>query len=149
MMKQLILLGLVLFTVLPDLQGTEDEGLKSLMQLINQERVKAGKKELVMSPDLMGIAWEWSYRMSKEGRLKHRKNLLELCEKHDFRFMNENLHLNLSEFSAAKVVKSWMESPAHRRNMLEDKIALMGVGYAKAGDGTVFVVFNGAAKVDP
>jgi uncharacterized protein YkwD len=145
-MKTVSAMLMAFFLGFSSLQATEDEGLKKLLELINQERVAQGKAVLQESAELMGVAWEWSYRMAKEKRLSHRKNLLELCEKYDYRFMNENLHMELSEFDPEKTVKSWMESPAHKRNLLEDKISLMGVGYSKAEDGTIFVVFNGAAR---
>ncbi|MDZ4788492.1 MAG: CAP domain-containing protein [Blastochloris sp.] len=126
----------------------DDPGLTKLMELINVERVALQKAPLEIAPELMGLAWEWSYRISQEKRLSHRKNLLELCEKYDYRFMNENLHLNLTgEFEPEKVVASWMNSPAHKRNLLEDKIKIMGVGYSRGVDGNLFVVFNGAARV--
>jgi uncharacterized protein YkwD len=147
-MKIITAIGMVFFLGLGVLSATEDEGLKQLVVLINQERVTAGKKELIVAPELMDIAWEWSYRIAKERRMTHRKNLLELCEKYDYRFMNENLHMTLSDFDADKVVASWMNSTNHKRNLLEDKITLMGVGYSKAEDGSIFVVFNGAAKAE-
>jgi uncharacterized protein YkwD len=137
---------MALFLGLAQLPATEDESLKKLLELINQERVAQGKIALKESPELMGVAWEWSYRIAQERRMTHRRNLLELCEKYDYRFMNENLHMNLSEFDPAKVVQSWMNSTNHKRNLLEDKITLMGVGFSKAVDGSVFVVFNGASK---
>jgi uncharacterized protein YkwD len=126
-------------------QATENQGLVKLIELINQERKTQGKLPLEKNPALMGVAWEWSYRIAQEKRLTHRKNMLELCEKYHYQFMNENLHLNLSEFDPEKVVQSWMASVSHRRNLLEDRITLLGVGYSQADDGSIFVVFNGAA----
>lgn len=145
-MKTFLCVWMALFLGLVGLPATEDEGLKKLMELINQERVAQGKVALQVSPELMGVAWEWSYRIAQDRRMTHRKNLLELCEKYDYRFMNENLHMDLSEFDPANVFQSWMGSPNHKRNLMEDKITLMGVGYSKAADGSIFVVFNGTAK---
>lgn len=145
-MIRFILISLICFLSLNSLLATEDEGLKKVMELINVERLAAGKPALEVAPELMGVAWEWSYRLAQDQRLKHRKDLLALCEKYNYRFMNENLHLNITEFDPEKVVKSWMNSPAHMRNLLESKITLMGVGYSKSKDGTIFVVFNGAAR---
>jgi uncharacterized protein YkwD len=55
-----------------------------------------------------------------------------------FRWVGENIAVGY--WSAADVCRAWMASHEHRSNILSRHYTMIGVGYAKAGDGRTYFV---------
>ncbi|MDD5262560.1 MAG: CAP domain-containing protein [Methylacidiphilales bacterium] len=110
---------------------------------INQERAKAGLAEVVLDENLNRLAGEWAAEVGRRDALVHRSDILKLEAEYGYSYMNENLYFSSAEPSPARMVAAWMNSPGHRRNLLNAQIDRIGLGMGKSATG-YYVVFNGA-----
>ncbi len=113
---------------------------------INQEREKAGLADVALDENLNRLAGEWAVEVGHRDALVHRTDLRKLEEEYGYSYMNENLFFSSAEPSPARMVAAWMNSPGHRRNLLNAEIDRIGLGMGKSGSG-YYVVFNGAARL--
>jgi uncharacterized protein YkwD len=108
-----------------------------VVALTNAERAKAGCKPLKVDSRLNLSAQRHSADMAKRNYFEH-----EDPEGHDFAdrekaagFVGDSGGENIAmgQTSAAEVMNDWMNSPGHRRNILDCSFTLIGVGYVAAG----------------
>ena len=80
---------------------------------------------LQMNNDLMRYAQDWSKVMSDRNSLKHSsmRNIMDL----GFSRASENIAYGQKTEDA--VMKTWLRSPGHRRNILSTSIDSIGCGY--------------------
>lgn len=119
----------------PDADAWEQK----VIELTNAERAKTNLPPLKRQANL-GAAARWlaadmgakSYfdHQDRQGRRIDRR-LPDFGYK-NFRAIGENIAAG--QRSPADVVKGWMDSPAHRANILGDKFSEIGAGYAPARD---------------
>ena len=102
----------------------------TLMQLHNEARAGVGAKELQIDLDLDDKAQTHATWMAKRGSLKH-SNL-----EGDYPMMGENIAAGQTDEQA--VVKAWMGSSGHRRNILNQRFGYIGFGYAESQTGTPY-----------
>lgn len=117
-----------------------------ILEAINQERRAAGLGDLVADTALSAAAGEWAARCAQKNRAFHRNDLKQLMQAGTWATANENIYLGTGTITAPRVVRAWMNSPGHRRNLLHPRITAAGLGIARAADGTTYVVFNGAGR---
>ncbi len=105
--------------------------------LTNAQRVKAGCKPLKVDSRLNLSAQRHSADMAKRNYFEH-----EDPDGHDFAdrekaagFVGDSGGENIAmgQTSAAEVMNDWMNSPGHRRNILDCSFTLIGVGYVADG----------------
>jgi uncharacterized protein YkwD len=128
-----------------------EAGLRDLERQI-QEKVNSERRENQLAPLI------WNEELALEAR-RHAKNM---AERHFFSHEDpkrgeisrrldssgiewnrcaENLYKEKDVPNPAEdAVKSWLQSPGHRRNMLDSGLAETGIGVANADDGTIYVV---------
>lgn len=118
-----------------------DDGIyrSELLFAHNAERAKKEFKQLQISPELMETAQSWAETMAKRGRLVHGKTFIH----NKFYIGGENIAWGQSQIS--EVIKDWMNSSGHRRNILNEKFTHVGFGYARMSDGRPYwcVQFGG------
>lgn len=96
--------------------------LAQIIELCNIERARRGLRVLVPDPQLLKNAQRKAEWMASTGRLEHGN---PGCA--------ENIAWNQANSDA--VMRSWMSSRGHRRNILNSRHTSIGVGVANAGHG--------------
>ncbi|MCK6474376.1 MAG: CAP domain-containing protein [Planctomycetes bacterium] len=116
-----------------------------LVALMNQERKKAGRKELIVREDLMQVAQAQSEHMAARKQLSHQdakgRGIGDrfTAAKIDWRGAAENVASTpVREDPADEAHRGWMNSEGHRDNVLNKDLVYTGVGIACAGDGRYY-----------
>lgn len=115
--------------------------------LVNAQRTQRGLQALVLDDDVADIARDYSKKMAKENFFSHYdadgNSIMERAKaarlKHWIK-IGENLFSveNVVKFDAF-AVKNWMNSPAHRQNILDRDWTTTGIGIAKSKAGEIFI----------
>ncbi len=118
-----------------------------IFTLVNVERDKLGLNQLLWDEEVAEIARNYSERMAKENFFSHFDadgySVLDRAKaarlKH-WSKVGENLFsvVNLDKFDAF-TVKNWMESSAHRENILNSEWTTTGIGIARSPEGEFFI----------
>lgn len=121
-----------------------------VLELINQARVAEGLVPLRSHPFLNRFATEWAARMGKKNVLEHRSraDLRQAMCQQGFARINENIYYASAKTSPERIVQQWLNSPGHRRNLLNPNIREAGVGVVHTQDGRWYAAFNGARALD-
>lgn len=120
--------------------------------LVNRERSERGLHRLSSVPALQAVATSYAHRMVRErffdhtapdgdtfvSRVKRTSYLHDGVKRWS---VGENIAWGSGELAApAEIVKAWMHSPGHRRNILDAGFTELGLGVAvgapRAGQGT-------------
>jgi uncharacterized protein YkwD len=132
-------------------QSTKDE--ITIAELTNQERKKDGKRSLVLSAALSKVARAHSENMARQGKMEHKldkKDVFNRLEdaKLDYEVAGENIAFGDQGIEMKTIMKLWMESESHRKNILYKDFTEIGVGIARAKNGDVYFtqVFSKPAK---
>lgn len=115
------------------LDRLSDISRPEILLLHNIERNKNNIKQLEYDPALEENAQKWAEAMASRNNLTHSR--LDLSNT-DFRTMGENIAEGYD--STEDVVKGWMESPGHRRNILNKNFTHVGFGVAKRPNGPTY-----------
>jgi uncharacterized protein YkwD len=118
--------------------NTPDE-LK-LFELINAERMKKELPLLKLNPLLSKIARAHSENMARQGKMEHKLDNMTPFDRmrgagYKFAKGAENIAQANKKATLPMVMKSWMDSPAHRENVLLSEFSEIGVGIGSDKDG--------------
>ncbi len=120
---------------------------RRVFELVTQERTSRGLNALEWDQRLAEAARRHARRMAGRGFFSHidpdRGDLFERLKdaKIPWRKAAENLFDEKGyEDPAQRAIQGWMNSPGHRRNVLDKQLIRAGTGAARAPDGTVYVV---------
>ena len=119
-----------------------------ILDLVNQERARAGQQPLKFSPRLAVIARGHSYDMAMRHYLAH--NSPDGVAPADrisgvgigYRAVGENIYMDDYADSAdvpRRAMNGWLKSPAHHANIISGKFTETGVGIAQSADGNTYV----------
>ena len=114
---------------------------QQIVDLANQQREQNGLAPLTVSPQLLATAREHSAAMANAQTLAHTLNGSTMTNRikgsgYPYLAIGENVAFN--QPTPAQVVKSWMESPGHRANILNKNYTEIGVGIANDADGNPY-----------
>ncbi|MFC4009604.1 CAP domain-containing protein [Nonomuraea purpurea] len=112
-----------------------------VVKLTNAERAKGGCRPLTHDPKVRAAAFAHSSEMARTGNMDHTSA--------DGRQMQDRLkgvgrvsamaeNIAEGQRSAAEVMGSWMNSPGHRRNIMNCDYTHIGVGAVKSSGGRIF-----------
>ncbi|WP_414635251.1 CAP domain-containing protein [Bacillus sp. NTK074B] len=105
--------------------------------LINQERQKNGLYPLQTDGLLSMIAQYKSRDMRDTGYFSHRSPTYgspdDMLKSFHISYRQASENIAAGQESYEEVVKEWMTSPVHRKNILNGSYTHVGVGYAKGG----------------
>ena len=129
-----------------------------LVTMTNADRAEAGVSELQSDALLASAAQMKANDMAEKGYFAHRdpsgRDPWYWFDKagYEYSYAGENLAIDFSE--SVDVEKAWMNSPAHKANIMKGKFTKVGIGVAKGtyeGRETTFVVqfFAKPASVAP
>lgn len=110
--------------------GAEQE----FTQRINSERGAAGRAALSSDSEATAVARRHSDRMMADGRIYHNNNLPN--EMDGWTKLGENVGKG---YDIAEIHKAFMDSAAHRNNILDSGFTSVGVGVSVASDGEIYV----------
>lgn len=102
---------------------------------INQYRAQNGLGPLVADTELLRVARNWSSQMRAAGEISHNTNL-RTDVRANWRKLGENVGVGPT---VADLHQAFIDSPAHRRNLLDPTFQRIGIGIVYDTDGTIFV----------
>jgi uncharacterized protein YkwD len=122
-------------------QNTKEE--VTLTELTNAERKKDEKSGLVLNPALSKIARAHAENMARQGKMEHKlddKNVFDRIKdaRYEYRFAGENLAFGDKGIQLTAIMKLWMASESHRKNILFPEFTQIGIGIARAKNGDLY-----------
>jgi uncharacterized YkwD family protein/spore coat assembly protein SafA len=105
--------------------------------LVNQERAKNGLKALKANWELSRVARYKSADMRDRNYFSHTSptygSPFDMMKAFKISYQAAGENIAAGQPTAEQVMKGWMESPGHRKNILSPQFTEMGVGYAQGG----------------
>ncbi|MEM1254384.1 MAG: CAP domain-containing protein [Cyanobacteria bacterium P01_H01_bin.21] len=119
---------------------------QEVLRLTNEFRAKNGRKPLTLNRELNAAAQKHSKAMAEGDFFSHNSlngdRPWDRAEDEGYtaRSMGENIAAG--QRTPAQVVQGWIDSPGHRRNMLNPSYTELGVGYFELDNDTGRVNYN-------
>ncbi|AGB41821.1 uncharacterized protein, YkwD family [Halobacteroides halobius DSM 5150] len=117
---------------------------KKIVALVNQERQKQGLKPYQHNPKLSKVARTKAQDMVKNNYFSHTSptygSPFEMLSQFNVSYRTAGENIAQGQRTAQQVMNAWMNSPGHRRNILNQRFTQIGVGLAKDEDGTPYWV---------
>ena len=113
------------------LKLSEDE--QQLLELTNAERKKADLQPLAPNPALFKAARDHSANMARQEKMAHEldgKNPYMRIKAAGYRYHYAGENVASGDVDLEDVVKGWMASPPHRKNILSPNFTEIGLGLA-------------------
>lgn len=120
----------------PETLSVDEVSEREMLELVNVERRRAGVEDLVMDEELVAVARKHSHDMWERRYFAHEnpdgENAVHrmLEEEVDFARAGENLALTRS---VERAHKGLMNSPGHRKNILDPEFRRVGIGVIDGG----------------
>ena len=115
---------------------------QQVFELVNKERVARGLGTLKYSTDVAYVARVKSQDMIDKKYFAHESptygSPFKMMEKFGLRFSAAGENIAYGQRTAAEVMNAWMNSAGHRANILSQSYTTIGVGVAKAANGTLY-----------
>ena len=102
--------------------------LKRVFDLTNIERSKAGLPPLTFNSKLTAAAQKHSQNMAMQDFFDHRQ-LVERVRAEGYQYSRIGENISAGQSTPESVVQGWMNSPGHRKNILNSQFRELGVGY--------------------
>jgi uncharacterized protein YkwD len=124
-----------------------------VLQLVNLERTAAALPPVTRSHKLEKVAVEYACRMVEDGFFDHTDPITgegpgdrAIAAEYEYFAVGENLAAG--QPTAAEVMKVWMDSPAHRDNILDPRWVEIGIGVRSGGEYSIYWVQEFGAPAD-
>lgn len=118
---------------------------RRVFDLVNQERTRAGRPALTWLDRVATVARNHSSNMATNNFFSHLDPQGRRSDKRaeqlgvsDWKQIGENIAWLSGPDPAARVVKSWMQSPGHRDNIMNGTFTESGIGLSIAADGKYY-----------
>lgn len=115
---------------------------QEVARLVNAERAKAGLPALAYNWEAARVARYKSQDMIDKGYFAHQSptygSPFQMMESFGLRFSAAAENIAKGQRTPAEVMNAWMNSPGHRANILSRSVTQIGVGAAKAKNGTLY-----------
>lgn len=115
---------------------------KRVIDLVNQQRAKAGLHMLAQNWELCRVARYKSQDMINKGYFSHQSptygSPFRMMESFGIRFSAAGENIAYGQRTPEEVMNSWMNSTGHRANILNGSFNQIGVGVAKTSNGTYY-----------
>lgn len=115
---------------------------QQVFELVNKERSARGLGTLTYNSEVARCARFKSEDMIDKGYFSHTSptygSPFNMMEDFGIRFSNGGENIAYGQRTAAEVMNSWMNSAGHKANILSAAYTQMGVGVAKASNGTLY-----------
>jgi uncharacterized YkwD family protein len=111
---------------------------QKVVDLTNQERAKNGLPALKVDLTLSKMAHEKSRDMSANGYFSHTSptygSPFDMMKKYGITYRYAGENIAMGQTTPDEVVKAWMNSEGHRKNILSPNYNYIGVGYVSQGN---------------
>lgn len=126
-----------------DTQASDASGLvKQVVDLTNQERKKNGLNALKLDGELANVAEMKSEDMKENDYFSHTSptygSPFEMMENFGVDYSTAAENIAVGQKTPESVVNAWMNSPGHRKNILNKQVTHIGVGTAKDGSQGIY-----------
>ncbi len=115
---------------------------QQVFELVNKERVARGLATFKYNTNLAYCARVKSQDMIDKKYFAHNSptygSPFDMMEKFGLRFSAAGENIAYGQKTAAEVMNAWMNSPGHKANILSQAYTTIGVGVAKAANGTLY-----------
>lgn len=117
---------------------------EAILQLVNQERKKAGVPALTLSNKLTEVANAKAKDMADKGYFSHESptygSPFDMLKQFGVSFSYAGENIAAGQKTAEEVMNSWMNSSGHKANILNKNYTQLGVGFTRGGQyGTEWV----------
>lgn len=123
--------------VSPTLAQAQPSIADALLTLVNAERQRAGVAPLRLNNNLATAAQRHAQDMAATRTLSHQgsdgSTLRSRIDGTNYGWMAIGENVAMGQTSPEAVMRSWMNSAGHRRNILNPNFQELGVGYAEGG----------------
>jgi len=114
----------------------------TLLKLTNEAREKEKLEPLKANAILLKVARAHAANMARKGEMNHVLDGMNPSQRvraagYAYAEVGENIASG-EDWSLEVVFKSWMDSPEHRENILNDKFKEIGIGLAKTPRGEIY-----------
>ncbi|MGB3756304.1 MAG: CAP domain-containing protein [Rivularia sp. (in: cyanobacteria)] len=111
--------------------------VQAVVNLVNQERRKAGLSLLRIHSRLNNSAQAHSNDMARNNFMSHTgsdgSSMGVRMKRYGYNYRRAGENVAAGQSSPEDVMRSWMKSPGHRKNILNGNFRDIGVGYARGG----------------
>jgi len=129
-------LGISIADAQPGASRGDGDAAEQLLALANQTRARMGAQPLTWDPALAAAARKHCARMVAEGPLSHQyrgePDVSERASMDDAHFSLIEENIAMGSY-AAEIHDGWMNSPPHRRNLLNPEIDRVGIAVMMRG----------------
>ena len=132
----LVALGSVSLLAAPTEAGAaaeRDTKVRDLLREMNRVRAEHGLRALRADARLMQAAQKHTEDMAAKSHFDHRgsdgSSLRDRVQRAGYSFAKVSENLAAGQATAAAAVRTWLDSPPHRRNLLDPDLRHVGIGY--------------------
>lgn len=124
-------------TVFISSENKDIDFVERVLELVNEERAKEGAKPLVLDKDLCAVAKMHSEDMVSRNFFSHENpdgaSPFDRMSAYGIRYMAAAENIAAGQTTPEQVMDSWMNSPGHRANILNNAYGKIGIGFAMGG----------------
>ncbi len=152
-MKKIVFTLICLFSLNIGFSQAENIDLQELLNMTNQQRAKYGKKTttkrkgaepLVWNQTLADAAKVQANYLIKKNKLSHTgangSNVGMRVKKLGYKWIAVSENLAIGQITLKEVIQDWMQSPGHRRNILEPAFTEFGAAVVVSSKGQLIWV---------
>ncbi|GAA0328910.1 hypothetical protein GCM10008967_19290 [Bacillus carboniphilus] len=122
--------------------GTVKNIERQVVELTNQERQRNGLSPLKLNEKLSDVARLKSQDMRDKNYFAHNSptygSPFEMMQQFHVQYQTAGENIAAGQRSAQEVVQQWMDSPGHRKNILNPEFTEIGVGHVEGGNMGVY-----------
>lgn len=116
--------------------------IERVLELVNEERAKEGAKPLVLDEDLCAVAAMHSEDMIARNFFDHENpdgaSPFDRMKAYGISYMAAAENIAAGQTTPEQVMDSWMNSPGHRKNILNNAYGKIGIGIAMGGEYRIY-----------
>jgi uncharacterized protein YkwD len=117
---------------------------KQFIDMTNVERKKHNLPPVKVSPLLTKVARAHAANMARQEKALHEldgKSPFQRLKEAKYRYLaaGENIAFRPDDLPLKVTMEKWMDSPPHRKNILDAEFTEIGLGAASSKDGTVYI----------
>ncbi len=152
-MKKLLIVLLMVLLAKVGVSQAENFDLQDLLTSTNQQRLKYGKKATKKNPGIDTLVWNETLAAAARVQANYLYNKRKLShtgsfgssvgsrtKKLGYKWSACGENLAKGQESIPEVIKAWMQSPGHRRNILDPNFAEFGAAVLMGKDGQLIWV---------
>lgn len=127
--------------LIPDTKSLQSHE-RQVFEIVNRERANRGLPLLKLNAELSRVARFKSQDMIDKNYFSHQSptygSPFQMMQKFGLRFSAAGENIAYGQRTAEEVMRTWMNSAGHRANILSQAYTNIGIGVAKAANGTLY-----------